>query len=66
METELARADVVAVPLREGAGTRIKVLEALAHRIPVVATSVAVEGLASSRVATCSSPTTRTRSRPGA
>ena len=46
MATELARADVVAVPLREGAGTRIKVLEALAHRIPVVATSVGVEGLA--------------------
>ena len=45
MATELAVADVVAVPLREGAGTRIKVLEALAHRIPVVATSVAVEGL---------------------
>jgi glycosyltransferase involved in cell wall biosynthesis len=43
--TELARADVVAVPLREGAGTRIKVLEALAHRVPVVATSIAVEGL---------------------
>jgi glycosyltransferase involved in cell wall biosynthesis len=43
---ELARADVVAVPLRQGAGTRIKVLEALAQRVPVVATSVAVEGLA--------------------
>ncbi|MGQ0431888.1 MAG: glycosyltransferase family 4 protein [Microthrixaceae bacterium] len=42
---ELARADVVAVPLREGAGTRIKVLEAFAHRIPVVATGIAVEGL---------------------
>lgn len=42
---ELARADVVTVPLREGAGTRIKVLEAFAHRIPVVATGIAVEGL---------------------
>jgi len=42
---ELARADVVAVPLREGSGTRIKILEALAHRIPVVATSIAVDGL---------------------
>jgi glycosyltransferase involved in cell wall biosynthesis len=42
---ELARADVVTVPLRQGAGTRIKVLEALAHRLPVVATSIAVEGL---------------------
>ena len=46
MVTELRRADLVAVPLREGGGTRIKVLEALAHGIPVVATSVAVEGLA--------------------
>jgi len=43
--TELARADVVAVPLREGAGTRIKVLEALAHRIPVVSTTLGVEGI---------------------
>lgn len=42
---ELARVDVVTVPLRQGAGTRIKVLEALAHRLPVVATSIAVEGL---------------------
>jgi glycosyltransferase involved in cell wall biosynthesis len=42
---ELAKADVVTVPLRQGAGTRIKVLEALAHRLPVVATSIAVEGL---------------------
>lgn len=46
MAEELARADLVAVPLREGAGTKIKVLEALALRIPVVATSIAVEGLA--------------------
>jgi len=45
MVEELARADIVAVPLREGAGTRIKVLEAMAQRIPVVATTVAVEGL---------------------
>jgi glycosyltransferase involved in cell wall biosynthesis len=45
MAAELARVDVVAVPLRQGAGTRIKVLEAMAHRIPVVATSIAVEGL---------------------
>ncbi|MGQ0830928.1 MAG: glycosyltransferase [Microthrixaceae bacterium] len=42
---ELARADVVTVPVRRGAGTRIKVLEALAHRVPVVATSIGVEGL---------------------
>ncbi len=34
------------VPLREGGGTRIKVLEALAVGCPVVATAKAVEGLA--------------------
>jgi polysaccharide biosynthesis protein PslH len=42
---ELARADVVAVPLRYGSGTRIKILEAFAHRIPVVSTTVGVEGI---------------------
>jgi glycosyltransferase involved in cell wall biosynthesis len=41
-----ASADVVVVPLREGAGTRIKVLEAFAHGRPVVATPAAVAGLA--------------------
>jgi glycosyltransferase involved in cell wall biosynthesis len=40
-----AGADVVVVPLPEGAGTRIKVLEAFAHRRPVVATPAAVAGL---------------------
>lgn len=39
------RADVVVVPLRHGSGTRIKVIEAFAHRRPVVATTVAVSGL---------------------
>jgi glycosyltransferase involved in cell wall biosynthesis len=38
-------ADVVVIPLRHGSGTRIKVLEAIAHRRPVVATSAAVNGL---------------------
>lgn len=38
-------ADVVVVPLPDGAGTRIKVLEAFAHRRPVVATPAAVAGL---------------------
>lgn len=42
---ELATAGVVAVPLRYGSGTRLKIVEALAHGVPVVATSVAVEGL---------------------
>jgi glycosyltransferase involved in cell wall biosynthesis len=34
------------VPLREGGGTRIKVLEAMAAGLPVVASAKAVEGLA--------------------
>ena len=40
-----AGADVVTAPLLEGAGTRIKVLEAFAHQRPVVATAAAVRGL---------------------
>ena len=43
--TELARADLVVVPLRYGSGTRLKILEAFAQRIPVVSTSVGAEGL---------------------
>ena len=45
MDEELRRADVVVVPLRYGSGTRLKVLEAFAHRIPVVATALGAEGL---------------------
>ncbi len=41
-----AEADVVVVPLRSGGGTRIKLLEAFAHGVPVVATPIAAEGLA--------------------
>ena len=41
----LERSDVFVVPLRMGSGTRLKVLEALAAGVPIVATSVAVEGL---------------------
>lgn len=40
-----ATAAVVAVPLRNGGGTRLKVLEAMAIGCPVVATHKAVEGL---------------------
>ena len=40
-----SEADVVVIPLMEGGGTRIKILEAMAHGVPVVATSVAAEGL---------------------
>ena len=41
----LAAVDLVVVPIRFGAGTRIKVLEAMAHRIPIVTTSIGCEGL---------------------
>lgn len=40
-----AAADVVAVPLLDGAGTRIKVLEAFAHGRPVVSTTVGAAGI---------------------
>jgi glycosyltransferase involved in cell wall biosynthesis len=39
-------AHVVVVPMRAGGGTRLKLLEAFAHRVPAVATSIAAEGLA--------------------
>ena len=45
MGSELARADAVVVPMRFGGGTRIKILEAFAHRIPVVSTTLGCEGL---------------------
>ncbi|MGI9155912.1 MAG: glycosyltransferase [Marmoricola sp.] len=43
---ELRAAAVSVVPVRFGGGTRIKILEALAHRVPVVTTTVGAEGLA--------------------
>ena len=45
MEDEFAAATVVVVPLWVGAGSRVKVVEAMAARVPVVATPLAVEGL---------------------
>jgi glycosyltransferase involved in cell wall biosynthesis len=45
IRAELVRADLVVVPLRYGSGTRLKILEAFAQRIPVVSTSVGAEGL---------------------
>ena len=41
----LQSASAVVVPLRYGSGTRIKILEAMAHRAPVISTSVGAEGL---------------------
>jgi glycosyltransferase involved in cell wall biosynthesis len=45
MDEELARATVVLVPVRYGSGTRVKILESFAHRIPVVSTTLGAEGL---------------------
>ena len=45
MEPELARADIAVVPLRMGSGTRLKILESFAHRIPVVSTTIGADGL---------------------
>ena len=45
MEEELARASVAVVPLRYGSGTRVKILESFAHRVPVVSTTLGAEGL---------------------
>lgn len=39
------RASVFVVPLRAGGGTRLKILEAFAARVPVVSTSLGCEGL---------------------
>jgi glycosyltransferase involved in cell wall biosynthesis len=40
-----ARSDVAVVPLRAGGGTRIKILEAFVHGVPVVTTTLGVEGI---------------------
>jgi glycosyltransferase involved in cell wall biosynthesis len=42
---ELAGADLVVVPLRFGSGTRVKIIEAFAHGVPVVSTTLGAEGL---------------------
>ncbi|SIO61485.1 Glycosyltransferase involved in cell wall bisynthesis [Singulisphaera sp. GP187] len=41
----LARSGVMAVPLRIGGGSRLKILEALASGLPVVSTRIGAEGL---------------------
>ncbi len=45
MEPELARADIAVVPLRIGSGTRVKILESFAYRVPVVSTTIGADGL---------------------
>ncbi len=41
----LETASLMAIPLRIGGGSRLKMIEALAARVPVVATTIAAEGL---------------------
>ena len=45
VEPELQAADAAIVPIRVGAGTRLKVVEALANRLPLVTTSIGGEGI---------------------
>ena len=45
LHEEMLLADVAVVPIRFGSGTRLKVVEALANRIPVVTTTVGCEGI---------------------
>jgi glycosyltransferase involved in cell wall biosynthesis len=45
IEDAFAAATVFVAPLRAGAGTRLKILEAAAHAVPVVSTSLGVRGL---------------------
>jgi glycosyltransferase involved in cell wall biosynthesis len=46
MEVALRGVDIEVIPLRFGAGTRLKAVEAFANRLPVVSTAIGVEGLA--------------------
>jgi len=46
MEVALRDVDIEVIPLRFGAGTRLKAVEAFANRLPVVSTTIGVEGLA--------------------
>ncbi|NLA35429.1 MAG: glycosyltransferase [Actinobacteria bacterium] len=45
LEPELRGADVAVIPLRSGAGTRLKVVEAMANRLPMVTTTIGCEGI---------------------
>ncbi len=45
MPAEYARATLLLVPIWVGAGARVKIVEALAARLPVVSTSIGAEGL---------------------
>ncbi|MDO4254212.1 MAG: glycosyltransferase [Kocuria sp.] len=53
LEAEYARADAVVVPLRLGAGVKFKVVDALLRAVPVVTTSVGMEGIGDDAWAAC-------------
>lgn len=60
-----AEASAVMLPIAEGGGTRLKVLEALAAGRPIIATDKAVEGLGLIPApTTCARPRTPNSSRP--
>ncbi len=45
MAPELARAALAVAPIRYGSGTRLKIIESFAHRVPVVSTTLGAAGL---------------------
>lgn len=45
LDAELATAGAAIVPVRFGGGTRVKILEAWANRVPVISTSVGAAGI---------------------
>lgn len=45
MAIEFQKSDLLIAPLRFGAGTRVKILEAMKYGLPIIATEFAVEGL---------------------
>lgn len=45
LDAELLEHDIAVAPLCEGSGTRLKILDYLASGLPVVSTSLAIEGL---------------------
>jgi len=42
---QLEKAAVMAVPVRAGSGMRVRILEALAHALPIVTTTIGLEGI---------------------
>lgn len=45
LNATLGEYDVLVAPVRFGGGTKLKVLDAMAHRVPLVTTSIGAEGL---------------------